>query len=866
MLGAMAAFPDQGTAQVPEKWNGVGILSTDPGSPLDGPYSHVFPADSFANRDCPFSSLTVAWRLPWNYASNATLKVRVVILHPTEFPRTLTYDRMERFGKFAEVFSASKPILQSVGTATFTCPASAEILGAQRWAWTNRIGELKYIVFSEAIGPPPANQHFCDRGFHEFRWRVAGQPETSRLSVTLSVRPETAAPGSTVEAVATASGAKGPLTYLWSLDGRTVDGIGNVDRWSQAFSQPGRHRIKVGVSDGQRGSAAAERAFEILGDQRLSLALDPDKTIYLTGQKARLSGRFLRGSAPVDRGDVRLRIRRADGQVDEKSALTQADGTFAVEYEIPRRASKDSPVKQADWPIEARATSVEPGGGGASATGVLTVAPVVLKLHSVRLVQVVDAPIRGESYRLAAGKIAGVRAMVSCPSIGPLRGISNVVATVMLDVGWGAQDIVKEKREFVVTDDPTPCDFTFTLESGAYSIGVIADPDFRYMPPDQSEEMFKDVGKPVRVEKTKDLAVVFGLVGPWKRLPPSWADAAAFCHRQAAFIRDVFCIRTGGFRSRYIGHVEETDDLSGMAEKAGLMAASGRWTKLVAVKDHSDPVFPKDKEVEGCCYPLWNRRLAYVKYGAHRHVAGHEIGHLCYLRNRPSDEEYDLPGLDLGLSVTGLVLKAGRIYDLSKDKENGAAFHQGALQGLEIHCMMGPPKIDAWICDECHANLLEELADPPDSEALLISGVMKTGGSLQLNAPHVLRGVLADPPFGQGQFSIECLSADGRALYSDRFGGPEKGDAPVCFLIPMPGGTARARVTHGDRVVREFVRSAAPPTVRVIAPNAGDVIGEKLDVGWEASDPEGDPMRFSVLFSCDGGDSWTSMATGLRET
>ncbi|MCK4567487.1 MAG: hypothetical protein KAU48_09285, partial [Candidatus Thorarchaeota archaeon] len=53
------------------------------------------------------------------------------------------------------------------------------------------------------------------------------------------------------------------------------------------------------------------------------------------------------------------------------------------------------------------------------------------------------------------------------------------------------------------------------------------------------------------------------------------------------------------------------------------------------------------------------------------------------------------------------------------------------------------------------------------------------------------------------------------------------------------------------------------PTVTVTFPNGGEVLNGTELVTWDASDLEGDPLTFDVLYSNNSGSDWTSLATGL---
>lgn len=57
-----------------------------------------------------------------------------------------------------------------------------------------------------------------------------------------------------------------------------------------------------------------------------------------------------------------------------------------------------------------------------------------------------------------------------------------------------------------------------------------------------------------------------------------------------------------------------------------------------------------------------------------------------------------------------------------------------------------------------------------------------------------------------------------------------------------------------------------PPTVTVTNPNGGELICNDTTITWTASDPDGDPLTYTVEYSSDGGSTYTAIATGLTAT
>ncbi len=67
--------------------------------------------------------------------------------------------------------------------------------------------------------------------------------------------------------------------------------------------------------------------------------------------------------------------------------------------------------------------------------------------------------------------------------------------------------------------------------------------------------------------------------------------------------------------------------------------------------------------------------------------------------------------------------------------------------------------------------------------------------------------------------------------------------------------------THWPAIDVDIIPNS-PPTVSVVYPASGDVVSGNVNIQWNASDPDGDPLTVDLYYSNDGGNTWNTIATG----
>ncbi len=102
---------------------------------------------------------------------------------------------------------------------------------------------------------------------------------------------------------------------------------------------------------------------------------------------------------------------------------------------------------------------------------------------------------------------------------------------------------------------------------------------------------------------------------------------------------------------------------------------------------------------------------------------------------------------------------------------------------------------------------------------------------------------------------IQTGTADQETLHSS-FG----------LVIPWDPATTHVEITAVDSTVISLTVSSTAPIVTAVFPNGGKSFTDTLPITWSANDPDGDDLRYTVLYSGDNGGSWQVLATGVQTT
>jgi hypothetical protein len=255
-------------------------------------------------------------------------------------------------------------------------------------------------------------------------------------------------------------------------------------------------------------------------------------------------------------------------------------------------------------------------------------------------------------------------------------------------------------------------------------------------------------------------------------------------------------------------------------------------------------------------------------YGGHEigHSAGRSHANFC---GAGGGGAYPYTGGRISPSLTGNTAIYG--FDISTRAIYGPSWND-----VMTYCN------NQWVSDFTYEGIRSRLntvntsalaAAPQQGSYLLVSGrVSLADDTGALEVVNVLAGATEYVEEG-GDWSIVLLNGD-TVLDTHNFTPDALTDeeddpslpAVVSELLPWAAGTTRLQLRKGAAVVDERAVSANPPTVAITAPAGGALDNGPITVSWTGSDPDGDTLSYSVLFSNDNGATWTAVAADLAGT
>jgi len=123
------------------------------------------------------------------------------------------------------------------------------------------------------------------------------------------------------------------------------------------------------------------------------------------------------------------------------------------------------------------------------------------------------------------------------------------------------------------------------------------------------------------------------------------------------------------------------------------------------------------------------------------------------------------------------------------------------------------------------------------------------------------------PEPGPSVIRLEDLAGNEIASYS--FSGFESNDDDVLsatLILPWDDATRRVVLFHDGTELGWRTASLSTPSVEVIFPNGGETLDQPTEsILWSAHDNDGDPLKFTLQYSADGGQSWNTLVVDWEQ-
>ena len=289
--------------------------------------------------------------------------------------------------------------------------------------------------------------------------------------------------------------------------------------------------------------------------------------------------------------------------------------------------------------------------------------------------------------------------------------------------------------------------------------------------------------------------------------------------------------------------------------------------RAVMVLRTEDVKFMDPRRIDGLAF---NPKVVLARDKAEYSVVAHEIAHtLPFIWLSDQEEPCGPPNYhntERGVANGFRVTKGGEATSAARssmDRRNSF---------MEIRTN--------WWSDQCtYWHLTEQLLGLKDPPVLLVQGRVASIDTQvvgELFPSYRFDGEVDLAPGTGGDYAVLVKDAVGETLERFPFDphfllarhpARSRSVASFAFRLPVISEMASIEFVGPTGVLDTRIVSTGTPTIAITAPGPGAVVSDnKVTVSWSGTDPDGDPLLYTVLYSNNEGDTWAPIAVETEAT
>ncbi len=154
-----------------------------------------------------------------------------------------------------------------------------------------------------------------------------------------------------------------------------------------------------------------------------------------------------------------------------------------------------------------------------------------------------------------------------------------------------------------------------------------------------------------------------------------------------------------------------------------------------------------------------------------------------------------------------------------------------------------------------------------------VSGLVNNEGPAVLD--HMFQQIGGEPFSSSnpaGDYCLEFKDSENSLLskhcfdlsFTELESGKPSNSSGFFFKLPLNTNTKHVLLKKGESVLAERIASVNPPEVEITQPVASTMVTSPLTIAWSGTDSDSDSLRYNVLYTPDGGNSYSPIAVQIE--